>query len=371
VWRVTGTIRGERIDKRFPTKGEAKAFAEAQELARTAPVGRHTIDTHLSYPEIHDAEHALELLDGKGKLTDAINFFNAHYVDKGKCVTMKEAFDLYTTEREFEVKAKLIELPTFRTSGYRVARFVNWVGEGELVTSFNTKTIEEFLRFTFTSQKTYENIRGSISHFCKWLLKENYIAKDWVLGVTSYGKKIKKARGVAETISAETAESLLREVEQFEGGKLVPFVVLALFCGLRPDKRGESGKLDFGLHVNIDAGEVTVTPEVSKVDELRYTPIPENALAWLRKFQCAGAPAKVNNFQRSWDKVRAKFDIPHDGLRHSAITYYLKLGNSMEEAAEIFGNSETIIRKHYRDASRTKEEAERFFSIHPSDDGGA
>ena len=79
----------------------------------------------------------------------------------------------------------------------------------------------------------------------------------------------------------------------------------------------------------------------------------------------------MNNFQRLWDQVRGKFDIPHDGLRHSAITYHLKMGNSVEEAAEIFGNSEPIIRKHYRDARRTKEEAEKFFSIQPLDEGDA
>ncbi len=353
------------MDKRFSCKKEAKAFAEAQELARTAPVGTHTVATHLSYPEIHDAERAIDILDGKGTLCDAVTSFLATWVDKNRVVTMKEAFDLYTAEREFQVKAKMLEKPTFRTGGYRLARFVDWVGEDALATSFNTKTIEAFLRDVFTSKKTYENIRGTISHFCKWCLKEGYIAKDWILEVPSLGKKIKTARGVAETISPETAENLLREVEQYEDGLLVPYLVLALFCGLRPDKRGESGKLDFCKYVNLDDAKITVPPEVSKVDELRFTPIPENAVAWLRKYPCKGAPAKVNNFQRAWNSIRTKFVIPHDGLRHSAITYYLKLGNSVEQAAEIFGNSEAIIRRHYRDANRTKEEAEQFFSILP------
>ena len=97
----------------------------------------------------------------------------------------------------------------------------------------------------------------------------------------------------------------------------------------------------------------------------RNTPIPANAIAWLRKYPCEGSPCAVNNFRRAWRKIRTDFGLTFDVLRHTAITYHLKQGNSLIETARIFGNSESILEKHYINANRTKEEAEKFFSILP------
>ena len=260
VWRVTGTIRGERIDKRFSTKGEAKAFAEAQELARTAPVGRHTIDTHLSYPEIHDAERALELLDGKGTLTDAVTSFLANWVEKDRVITLKDAFARYVEQRTIECERKLISKETLKSYKSRVARLVSWAGEETFVSSLTKKKITEYLNDHFTSAKTYQNYRGVISHFIKWCVEEGYLSHDVSRKVTSYANLVKGQRGLAETLSPHECENLLRYVEEKDNGVFVPYLALTMFCGVRPSWWGEAGRLVFERDVNLYSGMISITP---------------------------------------------------------------------------------------------------------------
>ena len=371
AWRVTGTVRGERIDKRFSCESDAKVFAEAQELARTAPVGRHTIDTHLSYPEIHDAERALELLDGKGSLTDAVTSFLANWVEKDKVITMKDAYAQYLEKRIIEHERKLIAKDTFKTYKSRISRLVAWTGEEALVSSLNKEKISAYLDAHFTTAKTYQNYRGVISQCIKWCVDEGYLAHDVMHGVPNYAKLVKGQRGLAETLSPQECEKLLRYVEGKDNGAFVPYLALTMFCGVRPSWWGEAGRLDFERDVNLHSGMISITPEVSKVNNQRNTPIPENALKWLLKYPCEGSPCKVKNFRKIWRKIRTDFGLKFDVLRHTAITYHLKMGNSLIETARIFGNSESILEKHYINANRTKEEAEKFFSIQPLDEGDA
>ena len=365
VWKVRGTIRGERINKRFSCEDKAKAFAEAQELSRTAPVGRHTIDTHLSYPQIHDAERAIELLDGKGTLSDAVTSFLVNWVAKDRVISVGDAYGKYLEVRKLDLERKLIAKSTYRTSKTRISRFVSWLGKDTLVSSITHKTVKAFLDDHFSSARNYQNYRGALSHFIKWCVEEEYLANDVTLKIKSYANLVSNQRGLAETLSPADAEKLLRYVENYDGGSLVPFLTLTLFCGIRPYQGGEIGKVDFSKHVNLEAGTVSIPPDVSKVNNQRNTPIPANAIAWLRKYPCEGSPCAVNNFRRAWRKIRTDFGLTFDVLRHTAITYHLKQGNSLIETARIFGNSESILEKHYINANRTKEEAEKFFSILP------
>jgi hypothetical protein len=63
--------------------------------------------------------------------------------------------------------------------------------------------------------------------------------------------------------------------------------------------------------------------------------------------------------------IRKKFAIPHDGLRHTAISAFMSSGNSYDLAADQFGNSEGIIKAHYL-KRMSKEDADAFFQIMPS-----
>lgn len=54
------------------------------------------------------------------------------------------------------------------------------------------------------SLKTFNNRRGYLSTFFKYCLSKKYVAEDVILEVPKF--KVKKARGAAETLSAEEAD---------------------------------------------------------------------------------------------------------------------------------------------------------------------
>lgn len=55
-----------------------------------------------------------------------------------------------------------------------------------------------------------------------------------------------------------------------------------------------------------------------------------------------------------------------DVLRHTGISHLVRLRDSFAEAAQIAGNSEAMIPRHYL-GRVTKEEAARFYAILPED----
>jgi hypothetical protein len=93
-----------------------------------------------------------------------------------------------------------------------------------------------------------------------------------------------------------------------------------------------------------------------------------NLLAWLRAYPLDRFPitCKTRKSFKKWRvEIGAKFKLGHDVLRHSAITYWVRKNKSIFDAAEQFGNSESVMRKHYKDNNRTDDEAEAFFEISP------
>ena len=116
--------------------------------------------------------------------------------------------------------------------------------------------------------------------------------------------------------------------------------------------------------VNLDAGVINVSAEVSKVREPRRVTIQPNLTAWLRAYPLDKFPMVVGNFQKRRMKFSKEFGLTHDVLRHTFISMFVAKFRSIGEAAIQAGNSESIIRKHYLDL-KTTAEADAFFGILP------
>jgi len=152
--------------------------------------------------------------------------------------------------------------------------------------------------------------------------------------------------------------------EMNHDGKLVPFAMLCLFAGIRPDLyEGEISKLN-PEHVRLGTGVIFIEPEVSKVRMKRAITILPNLAAWLSAHPLEKLPIMPRGFRRLRLKFRKQFDLSHDMLRHTFISMFVGKFRSLGEAALQAGNSESIIRKHYLDL-KTTAEAEEFFGIVP------
>ena len=368
MWRVRGTLHGQRIEKTFADLAKAKAWKDVQDIARTNSERQAKATfTRLTPAQAFDAEKALAMLNGKATLAQVVERFLAAYVAPEFDLSVAKVQKLYDDERTKQNKRGLLSPQQLKNSRNVIARFVAWLGSEVSFGAVTKSNLQDFLDVNFTGPKNYENQRGYLSHFFKWGLGEDYSNVDPTIGSTSLAKQNAKARGVAVTLSPDQVKELFAWLEA-NRPEMVPAFALMTFAGIRPCKQyGEITKLAPNL-VNVDAGVVTVLPTISKVKELRKFKMAPNLVAWLRAYPLDRFPITCETkkkFQNWRVEIGAKFNLGHDVLRHSAITYWVAMNKSHYEAGRQFGTSEGIIRKHYQDNNRTDDDAAEFFEIFP------
>lgn len=173
-------------------------------------------------------------------------------------------------------------------------------------------------------------------------------------------------------LPVEGCERLLRAAEGFEGGRLVPYVALCVFGGLRPF---EAARLSWE-QVNLGGKEIRLKGGQTKTGKGRIVEIRPTLKAWLscykgqdeiyraafdvelRELRASigyGEPTKENSELKPW--------VP-DILRHTAISHYFRTTGSYGRTAEQFGNSESIIKMHYQSQVSSKD-TKRFYALRP------
>ena len=93
--------------------------------------------------------------------------------------------------------------------------------------------------------------------------------------------------------------------------------------------------------------------------------ISKNLAAWLEAYSKFPIIPKIPNFDDEFSKVRTHFDLKRDETRHSFISYHVALHRSVGDAALQAGNSESMVKKHYLNVKRTREDGYAFFSLVP------
>ena len=212
------------------------------------------------------------------------------------------------------------------------------------------------------SLKSFNNRRGILSTFFKFAFHRGWMAENPILKIPHH--RIRKKRGMAETLTAEQAEKVMNEMEDFERGRWVPYFALCLFAGIRPSVPGGEITRLKADDVRLDIGEISITAQCSKVRESRKILIHPNLAAWLRAYPLKKIPLIPANGHKLRYRFSKKFGLSHDVLRKTYISMFVAKYRSIGEAAIQAGNSESIIRKHYLNL-KSSEEAERFFGILP------
>ena len=167
-----------------------------------------------------------------------------------------------------------------------------------------------------------------------------------------------------------TYEPVPADEEDFRD--FVPFLVLAFFNGLRPER--ELGEMEDMSDVHLDEGITVVRGPRAKTRARRVVELPENAVAWLRAFPRDGK-VLPKNFARRWKRLRGQVKIgggktlfdewPHDGARHTFATYhYAKHQNEAKLQVQMGHESDAVLHTNYRGLGRPKD-AERFWGIMP------
>ncbi|MBC2594713.1 hypothetical protein H5P28_10615 [Ruficoccus amylovorans] len=384
VWRLSGTLNGQRIRRNF--RNRSKAVAERQKLEvrylNETSEGQ-TIFTTLTHDQNKDAVAAISLLqksDSKKSLVFAVNYLLDHYQEAAESKSVENAIIDYRQHKEKEVDRGILSSRQFGSIFNELATFKT-AFEGQVISEIQPEELKEYLEGKQKgarhahSLKTWNNRRGYLSTFFKFCLSQKTVSENPIISVPKF--KIKNRRGTADTFSAEQTRELMHWLEGYRGkqnkdgswwaepGSLVPYFALTFFAGIRPDWRtGEILKLQ-EKDIRLDTGIILIEPETSKVNEKRQVKIQPNLHLWLKKYPISRHPiVKTRRFHSLWMDVRKIFSFPHDIMRHTYISMTVGAFRSVGDAALQAGNSEAVIRKHYLDLKST-EDADEFWRIVP------
>ena len=368
-FRVTGTLNGKQRKQTCQNLDDAVAIQEAweQERLQLGAANRPKITT-LTKTQLREAETAFGLLESEGiGLLDMIkDWIRRPKPATNPNVTLIELYDAFIKDRADDVGRA-----QFATLRQHCGSFVRTLGCSILISDITAGMIEGWLENKGTAKKTWNNCRGSVSTMFNWAVhpRRCWLIQNPVMLVKRHTKRSMPVQK-REILSVKTCKLLMEHLETDHPQWCLSFA-LALFAGVRPDRtNGELAKLSRG--VERDGTErffydkiLYLAPEMVKAGPDRETDIPGNLSKWIECYPPT-PEALCPQDSTAYARIRKRFKIPHDGLRHTAITAFLAAGATIAEAARQFGNSENMIRDHYRGRMDAKE-AKLFYEIYPNE----
>jgi integrase len=347
-WRISGWLASVRIRKNFKSPEEAAAEKASLEIKAAQIIsGLRTATTFLSDDQLRQAETAFRrLADQTRPLGFFLDYALANYREPQRQNPLADAVAAYLAVKTKEYERQIISKPQLTTIRCHLIVLKNHFPNAA-VADLTVPLLTAYLQTGNPSLKTFNNRRGVASTFLKFAFQQDWITSNPVEKIPYH--RIAHRRGSAKTLSATQTLDLMRYVETYEGGALVPFFALCLFAGIRPYIRtGEILKLK-PEHIRLDTGVIHIVPEVSKVKMKRSITLQPNLAAWLTAYPIEHFPVIPKNSAQLRDRITQRFKLTHDVLRHTFISMHVAKFRSMGEAALQAGNSESIIRKHYLD----------------------
>jgi hypothetical protein len=251
---------------------------------------------------------------------------------------------------------------------HRIGRFEGQFGE-KLMHEISEVEINNYLEGIKGTKRTRRNHRDSLVTFFRY--------------AQHFGSLSKHEKTVAEQSVRPTAENPKREILSPSDGALMlsaartmkspalPALVLLGFCGSRHEEICPKSSKDDRLtwsHLLWDSKRLYTPMSVSKLAEDRYGPALPMTIEWLRPFKKASGPifpGKRLDLEIAKIARKAGVKCPHNGFRHSFITYRILLTGSPATVADEAGNSLATIEKHYRKKGVEPKSARKWFKIEP------
>jgi integrase len=362
VFQLYARLAGKRFRKNFPTRTEAEAERQVQEVQLLQrETGIRAAATRLTDEQLHEAESVFRRVAGHAHpLSFYVEFALTNYREPVMQKLLADAVTEFLVVKDHEREQDLLSEP-YLTRVKRDLKRLQKHFPASTVADLTGAKLLEYFEARRAAHKTFNNRRGVVSAFLKFALQRDWIADNPLTKIPP--RRIRRRRGCAITFAASQTAELMAHVEKHYP-TAVPFFALCLFAGIRPCLRtGEILRLQ-PAHVKLEANLIRIDGEVSKVREPRNVTIQPNLAAWLRAYSLKKFAIIPPNLQHIREKVAEKFPLAHDVMRHSFISFFVAKFRSIGEASLQAGNSESIIRKHYLDL-KTTEEAEQYFGILP------
>lgn len=369
TFKVSGWLNGQRVRKQFKSREEAVGAVNALQVqAANADGAIRTAITRLTESQVAQAEAAFARI-GDRPLSTIVDWYFATYKAPIVGKPLIGATAEFLADRTPHVRAR--QLRDYKDT----LRLLASSSPITNVDAFTTADILAFIRGRNAGKKRFNNLRGDLAAFFTFCQSA---PREWCRNnpVASIDK-FKISRGVPEILSADTCAKLMEFLESYSGGVrskhkpgfLVPYFSLCLFAGLRPSTRdGEIRRLaevtNLEKHLDVELGVIRVSPEISKVKDVRQVTIQPNLREWLLRYPLKEYPIFAPNMDELLATIRKKFAIGGDVARHTFISMHVAKFRSMGDAALQAGNSESMIKKHYLNMV-SEADAQAFWSIVP------
>lgn len=362
-WRVSGT---DREGKRYRENFADRDFAVARQLELEAQwLGRGLYQaqlkpTTLTDTQIEIATAAFHRLPSDQTLLDAVEHWLRFGQPSGvnRDVRLDEALERFL---EWTATAGLRE-PTVKSMKSRLLVFASVVGDMP-VHAITPGVIRRFLDTrSNNTPASREADKRAVSSFCNWCVRDEqrFLATNPTRGVQVDG--LRRNGKEPEILSVSQCRALLDAARTYREGRLLPYVALGLFGGLRPT---EAAGLRWD-NINFADKEVVIPSEVCKTGRRRVIELNATLAVWLKVCN-----RKVPLIQATPDndmvKLRKLAGIEHwpaDVMRHTCISHYFRQCGSLGLTAEMAGNSESVILRHYKSRTSTPD-TKAFWSLRP------
>jgi integrase len=237
------------------------------------------------------------------------------------------------------------------------------------VADITPEVIENYLDTRRIEPESRDNDKRAISRFFSWCIER---PRRWI--THNPAREVKVARPEKRPpaiLSVQQSERLLRTAEEFEYGKVAPYVALCLIGGLRPT---EAQRLTWE-QVNLTDAEIRLEGSQTKTGKPRVVTIHPTLKEWLMAYR--DFPLCPSSWRKRFDALRIKAGFgtpcsggsglepwPPDVMRHTAISHAFRECGSYGLVAERFGNSEAIIKCYYQ-GRVSSADTKCFYSIKP------
>lgn len=352
-FRVTGTLHKEHIDKKFKQRWEAEQFVEdIQKQEDAARSKLNAVSTTLTQTQVNDATAAFDRLPDEITLGQVVEFYLQHKPKVEKSI--KDAYDTFIAEKErvgrrFNTlrEIKSVMKGFVRTYGYKRASTIT---EADLV---------KFIQKGKVSAHTENNRQKVYNKFFNYCLKQDWVSEN---PLRKYDKRQIESE-TAHYFSVSEAQKILETVKSKEHQKLLPYITLMLFCGLR---NSEASKLKWeNIRFDGDDVDINVDAKIAKTASRRSITAEANAARILHYCRDKNLTEPYpKNFRKSFEKLKQETGIEwrSNALRHTFGTYRFAFNESDEKTSKEMGNSPAVLKKYY-DGLASKREAVAFFSL--------
>jgi hypothetical protein len=360
-YRVTGWLHGRRIRENFDSLPAAEARRLELDIERVGHKTQETLRaTWLSAEQLAAAEAAFLAVPDPAEFTRAIGWWR----DRGKReqqatqhaggTTLDKAVTRFT---EWLKDDKSMRGATTRNLKYRVEMFASETGDVEL-SALTPELIEGWLDGRKVGPVTKCNDLRAIHRFLGWCCerRQRYITTNPAASV----KVALPEKGPPEIYNIRQVCRILATARRFRDRRFLKGIVLQLFGGLRPTEA-----LRF-TDEQVRDGCLRIPSAHSKTRDGRVIDIDPVLAAWLAL--CPEGPVSdPQNSKLLWRQFKEQARLERwiqDGLRHTAVSHYFRKTGSFGLCAEWAGNSEAVIREHYK-ARTTAAETATYWNLYP------